>query len=243
MKVTRTEPSASCRRSSSSTVHREPPAGFHVRPVRVSSTSKPAPPTRPRRTPLPNEQSAIVPAFGRALPVRATRTFRTRAAVTPWPSTRGWTVATPAGTMKTVRIGWPGCACPSPYDQEISTPFASRRITLRHTDRESGMSTSASVSHVSSNTSPCFTAICGQPFTHQSAPPVCRTSKAPSGRAASFTAFFSRDHARTPLNAQAFVSSPAAACSRHPTSAAQSSAFVPRFFFMALVYHIFPLRA
>ena len=157
-----------------------------------------------------------------------TRTFRTRAAVTPWPSTRGWTVATSRGTMKVVWIGWPGFACPSPYDQETSTPFASRRITLMQTVRESGMSASASVSHVSSNVSPCFTAICGQPFTHQSAPPVCRTSNAPSGSVVSFTASFSRDHARRSLNAHAFASvPPAAVCSRAPTSVAHSNALIP----------------
>ncbi len=78
------------------------------------------------------------------------------------------------------------------------------------TVRESGMSASGSVSQESSNTSPCFTAICGQPFTHQSAPPVCRTSKAPSDNFTSFTASFSRAHARRSLNAQAFTSAPSA---------------------------------
>ena len=105
MNVARTEPSASCCRESSSTAHREPTAGFHVRPVRTSSTSKPAPHTRPRSNPFAKAQDSISPDFGRALPVRVTRTFRTRAAVTPWPSTRGWTVATSRGTMKVVWIG------------------------------------------------------------------------------------------------------------------------------------------
>ena len=161
--------------------------------------------------PLPNEQSAIVPAFGKAFPVRTARTLRTRAPVTPPPRMRGWTVATPAGTMKTVRIGWPGCACPSPYDQKISTPFASRRITLRPTGRESGMSARASVSHDSSNTSPYFTAICGNPFTHQSRLPVCLTSKPRPVIADSFTASFSRDHARKSAIAHDSASAPNAA--------------------------------
>ena len=225
MNVARTEPSASTRRSSSSTAHREPATGFHVRPVRTSSTSKPAPPTRPRSDAFANAQDSSGPVSGTMLPVRMARTFRTRAPTTPWPITRGWIVAMSAGTMKVVWIGSPGFAYPQPYDQETSTPFASRRITLMQTVRESGMSASGSVSHESSNVSPCFTGIRGQPFTHQSAPPVCRTSKAPSGRTASFTASFSRDHARRSLNAQAFVSSPAA-CSRHPTNIAHSSAIV-----------------
>ena len=164
-----TEPFGSCHREISSSRIRWTSAGFHVRPVRPSATQNRAPSMIPHNRPFESTSPPCATEdAGRMFPVRLTRKFRTRTPTAPLPSTRGWIVTTPRGTMKAVLTDSPGFACPPPNDQETSLPLSSRKIALNPTGLKPGASASASVSHVISNMSPRFTSMRGKPLTHQS---------------------------------------------------------------------------
>ena len=198
MNVMRTVPSLSTVREISSTSGNLPPEGRHVRPVRLSVTSNPAPTTLPLSSAFPIAVETPSVALRSVPPdrTRLTRAFRTRTPTAPLPSTRGWMVATPRGTMKAVLTGSPGFAFPPPNDQETSLPLSSRRIALKRTGLKPGASASASVLQLNVKTSPRFTSMRGKPLTHQSASPAWRTSKPPSERLSSLMASLSRAHVR-----------------------------------------------
>ena len=104
--------------------------GRQFRPVRLSITSNPEPLTYPCNSPFSNTVARAANASGKALPVRAARTFRTRAPQSPVPVTRGWIVATPLGTMNAVLIGLPGRTPADAYVQATTSSWASRRTAF-----------------------------------------------------------------------------------------------------------------